>query len=269
MMLEKPIKEKLWILVKAYPQPSQKYQETVCCAGITEDGRLLRLYPIRYRHLDKEQQFDRFDHVEMAIWKSHSDRDKRPESYKVDESSILILHKGKNANSESKYHLWSPFVSHSLESLKEEQIKTMKSLGIIKPDTNSLKFLAKPFKKESAEAQELAQSTYDQYSLLEQSLNPLAQPEYVFYFRFLSDGKSHEMQIHDWEVQATYISYKKKYKGEAEALKMMGKFYNQDLLNSNPHFIMGNMLRSPKQFMIIGVLRSKDTAQATLYDFTA
>jgi hypothetical protein len=265
MTLEKPIKERLWILVKAYPQPSQKYQETVCCAGITGDGRLLRLYPISYRRLNNDQQFDRFDYVEMAIWKSLSDRDKRPESFKVDESSITILRKSKSANSESKYHLWSPFISHSLESLKEDQLKTMKSLGIIKPDNNSLKFLAKPIKKESIETQELAQSSYSQYSLFEKNLNPLPPPEYVFYFKFLSDGKPHEMQIHDWEVQATYINYKKRYNGEIGALEMMKRFYSHDLLNSNPHFIMGNMMRSPKQFMIIGVLRAPNTSQTSLF----
>lgn len=46
------------VLVKAYPQPSEQYGETVCVAAITEDGsRLLRLYPIRFRHLDPEQRF--------------------------------------------------------------------------------------------------------------------------------------------------------------------------------------------------------------------
>ena len=50
------------ILVKAFPQPSKAHEETVCCAGITEDGgELLRLFPIRFRRLPQEQQFDRFD----------------------------------------------------------------------------------------------------------------------------------------------------------------------------------------------------------------
>lgn len=43
-------KRRVRILVKAFPQPSNKHEETVCCAGVTEDGlELLRLYPIRYR----------------------------------------------------------------------------------------------------------------------------------------------------------------------------------------------------------------------------
>ena len=51
-------KRRIRILVKALPQPSTKHEETVCCAGVTEDGReLLRLYPIRYRRLPKGDQY--------------------------------------------------------------------------------------------------------------------------------------------------------------------------------------------------------------------
>lgn len=36
-------REKVCVLVKAYPQQSKKYIETVCCAAITEQGELRRL----------------------------------------------------------------------------------------------------------------------------------------------------------------------------------------------------------------------------------
>lgn len=40
-------KRRIRILVKAFPQPSTKHEETVCCAGVTEDGQaLLRLYAL-------------------------------------------------------------------------------------------------------------------------------------------------------------------------------------------------------------------------------
>jgi hypothetical protein len=69
MIEGKHVKRTIRILVKAFPQPSTKHEETVCCAGVTEDtGELLRLFPIRYRRLNKADQFDRFDQVEMTIW---------------------------------------------------------------------------------------------------------------------------------------------------------------------------------------------------------
>jgi hypothetical protein len=174
--------EKLWILVKAYPQPSQKYQETVCCAAITESGRLLRLYPIRYRHLKKEQQFERFDLLELTLRKAFDDHDKRPESYKVDEDSIIILKKGKLANSVSKSSLWLPLVSDSLNSLKKEQKNSGKSIGIIKPDNNTLKFTAKPVEQENNETKEIINNAYNQASLFEKNLTPLERKALNLFF---------------------------------------------------------------------------------------
>jgi diketogulonate reductase-like aldo/keto reductase len=60
MAIAKNVRLRVRILVKAFPQPSEKHEETVCCAGITEDRRqLLRLFPIRYRRLPKDHQFER------------------------------------------------------------------------------------------------------------------------------------------------------------------------------------------------------------------
>ena len=46
------------ILVKTYPEISRKYTETVCTAGIlSETKELIRLYPVRYRYLEGDNQF--------------------------------------------------------------------------------------------------------------------------------------------------------------------------------------------------------------------
>lgn len=42
--------KKILITVKAYPNPSKTYEETVCVAGIDIDtGKWVRLYPIKYK----------------------------------------------------------------------------------------------------------------------------------------------------------------------------------------------------------------------------
>lgn len=114
-------------MVKAYPQPSKKHEETVCCAGITEDGKeLLRLFPIRYRRLDKDDQFDRFDLVEMTLTKAS---DPRPESYRVDEGSIHVLEHGNTLADAARVRLWTPFIAPSLKALMAENDATGRSLG--------------------------------------------------------------------------------------------------------------------------------------------
>ncbi|MBK8453088.1 MAG: hypothetical protein WAQ53_09480 [Thiofilum sp.] len=243
-----------WILVKAYPQPSQQYQETVCCAALTEDGRLLRLYPIRYRLLKSDQKFNRFDLIQCRI--SKAENDPRPESYKVDESSLIILNRA-SSNANSKAALWLNYVSLGLEWLKEQQATNRKSLGIIKLDINNLNFYYKPISEAKEEELLYHQGMIQQQSrMFEETLDPLAPLEFIFYYRFKLDGKSHNMQIHDWEVQTTYYQYKKRYASKEEALAKMTQFYNKDIKTMNPHFIMGTQFKRPKQFMIIGILRT-------------
>jgi hypothetical protein len=65
------------VLVKAFPQHSEKYEETVCCAGVTDDQRLIRLYPITYRRLAKEHQFNRFDLIEALLTQNEQRRSPR------------------------------------------------------------------------------------------------------------------------------------------------------------------------------------------------
>jgi hypothetical protein len=131
------------ILVKAFPQPSKAHEETVCCAGISEDGtELLRLFPIRFRRLPKEHQFERFDLVQMTATKAS---DPRPESYRVDEASIRLLERD-TLSDEAKVRLWQPFIAPSLKELYADNRATNRSLGIFKPDPDSIKFTVKPAK---------------------------------------------------------------------------------------------------------------------------
>ena len=247
-------KQRICILVKAFPQPSQKYEETVCCAGVTEDGRLLRLYPIPYRRLKKEQQFQRFDWVEMDITK---DSDHRPESYKVLPDSIRIVQLSSALKPEQKVRLWKPFIADSLQALKEENVKTGRSLGIVKPDPDSVKFSAKPIREASAEDQALTNNLYRQASLLDtEPLKELHKPEFTFEYRFTSAGHTHEMKIHDWEVAAAYYQYKKRY-GD-KTLEMLSNEYGSNIPRQNLHIILGTMKAHPRQFIIIGLLRTTE-----------
>jgi len=169
------------ILVKAFPQPSKKHEETVCCAGITEDTlEFLRLFPIRYRRLPKEDRFKRYDLVEMMITK---DSDHRPESYRVDEGSIRLIQRGGLADA-NKVRLWHPFIASSIGTLIEENKISRRSLGIIQPDPASLRFMIKAVNESSKEDREVAELVYQQASLLEDPLKQLAKPEYGFYYHF-------------------------------------------------------------------------------------
>ena len=87
--MKHPQKKTVLITVKAYPNPSSSYGETVCCAGIDiNTSEWVRLYPIAFRDLENNKRFKKYSVVEIACAKA--DKDHRPESFHVDSDSITV-----------------------------------------------------------------------------------------------------------------------------------------------------------------------------------
>lgn len=78
------------VTVKATPQPSASYGETVCVAGIATDPlRLVRLYPVPFRFLTEAQRFPKYSLVRVKVRCAGSDA--RPESLKIDATSVEVV----------------------------------------------------------------------------------------------------------------------------------------------------------------------------------
>src|SRR5664279_1952381 len=78
------------VLVKATPQPSTKYGDTVCVAGaLLGQGpvRWIRLYPIPFRYLESAAKFRKYENVKVALRPTAGDY--RPESAKVNLEQIV------------------------------------------------------------------------------------------------------------------------------------------------------------------------------------
>ena len=88
MPLQDEATEEVVIIVKAVPQPSKRYGETVCCAGVTRHGQWRRLYPIRFRRL-KDNTFVRWQWIRCRTARRSTDQ--RAESRRVSEDSIQPL----------------------------------------------------------------------------------------------------------------------------------------------------------------------------------
>ena len=82
-------KKKVLITARTYPTPSRKSIEVSCTAGITDEGKWIRLFPIPYRSLDRDKRFRKYQYIGVNVTKAFSDI--RPESYKIDIDSIEIL----------------------------------------------------------------------------------------------------------------------------------------------------------------------------------
>lgn len=85
----KPETARILVTVKARPEPSEKYGETVCVAGIrlgTGSLHWVRLYPIPFRRMEDYHQFEKYSVIEVPI--TPSAEDFRSESYKPDRSQL-------------------------------------------------------------------------------------------------------------------------------------------------------------------------------------
>ena len=128
-------KTKVLITVMTYPHPSESHQELVCTAGITEDRQWVRLYPIDYRYRPKDQQFRKYQWIEIGLSDRGAKNDHRKESRKPDLASITLLGMPLSTASEwkARREIIDAMPHHTrleLEALYEAE---KVSLGIVRP----------------------------------------------------------------------------------------------------------------------------------------
>jgi hypothetical protein len=78
-----PVRLRLLITVKAAPNPSEKYGETVCVAALSIDPLRpgwVRLYPINHRELTSDDRFRKYEII--SVMARPARRDQRRESWK-------------------------------------------------------------------------------------------------------------------------------------------------------------------------------------------
>ena len=78
--------KRVLIAVRTYPVPATKSIEASCTAGITEDGKWIRLFPIPFRLMAEENRFSKWQWISTDAVKATSDA--RPESYKLNNETI-------------------------------------------------------------------------------------------------------------------------------------------------------------------------------------
>lgn len=244
------------IIVKVYPTPSNKYGETVCTAGITRDSKWIRLYPIPYRDLPTNQRYDKFQWIRVKVAPSN-EMLRRPESHKIDVSSIELLSKippGSGWTEREKYLL--PAISDSLEEIEYKKNENGTSLGAFIPG-NVKDFI---IEADSGQWNEKQMKVLEQKSLYNQDKTTLRKVPYKFHYIFTcnnNDCKGHDIQIFDWEAAQSYWRFKKIYKNEELTLKKFKeKWLDYFFKKRESYFIVGTDSRWNK-FMILTIVSPK------------
>lgn len=260
-------KERVLITVKTYPTLSRKYGETVCTAGIREDGSWIRIYPVPFRRLDEQQQYSKYDWLECDLARNSSDP--RPETYRPLDSNQLVPvdHIGTERDWEERRRLLlkTAKVYDRLDDLIAEAKDNTTSLAVFKPsrvinftweeedrdwDVNKLKQM---------------RDAYSQHDLFEdnewrRTFQVIPKLPYSFSYKFEDiSGRQSELQILDWEAGALYGNCLRSCEGNEQlALAKVRQKYFDEFTARDLHFYLGTTQQfhfvAPNPWVIIGVL---------------
>ncbi len=241
------------VTVKAYPNPSVKYHETVCVAAITREEGWVRLYPMQFRTLPFDKRFKKYQRITLKMQKHP--QDSRPESYRPDELSIEAGEVIDSDKGWSRRWEWiQPTVSGSMCEIQRLQAENGKSLGVFKPK-QVLDFVIEDASETFSGKQE---AELDQMSLFDEQPDRLEKIPMIFKYRYLCNEegcRGHAQSIIDWELMELYRNVRDSSESVEEIKhKIRQKYFDQMCgAGRDTHFFTGSHSKYPQTFMILGV----------------
>lgn len=222
---------------------------------MTPSGEWKRLYPIRFRHL-RENRFARWQWVDFSYRRPNNDR--RAESCHVAKETIAP---GTTLARAERTRLLGPMIVPSAA----QAAAAGRSLALIRPTNTRFRWRRKSdalvAKEWAASRRAVAQpGLFDHDDL--RALEPLP---YHFQFSYRDANGPHHGTCEDWETSATFWYWRREY-GEASALERLSGIYNEEYPRRGMVFAMGNMVRRPNVWLLLGVIRlDPEPAQLGLF----
>ena len=278
------MKMKILITVKTYPALSTKYGETVCTAGITEEGKWIRIYPLPFRKLDYDKRFNKYDWVELELKRNTNDF--RPESFRpVNYEEIKDLGKieadGDTWEERRKYVMKNVYTNLAklIKEAKDKNICT--SLAVFKP-TKIHKFTYEKTDREwDSKKINFVESEKRQLNLFEseneediENFEVVDKLPYKFKYEFEDDsGKIANLMIEDWETGMLYWNSLKSESCNGDEMKacekVKEKYFDNFVKTKDVYFYLGTTKQhhytAPNPFVIIGAFYSKPITQPGLF----
>ena len=286
MYLPNEIKSaKVLITVKTYPLPSNKYEELVRTAGLLENGKWIRIYPIPFRSLPFGKRFAKFQWIQLNLIRN-SFKDFRPESYRPI---------GDTTNSIKLLEHWNTKVKGNWEKRKNVVLKEVytnfnelievaysdlhKSLATVKP----MEIVDFDIEEDKRDWKQQWKAHYEQYNIFdidrkgENILRKIIDKvPYKYYYKFLTEGdnKPRRMMIEDWEIGALYWKSLRSAEGDEVAANELvrRRYFNEFVGKKDLYLFVGTTLqyhrrKAPNPFVIIGVFYPpKEDKQQTLFE---
>ncbi len=239
------------VTAKTHPLPSTKYRETVCTAGITEDGAWVRLHPVPFRYLEGPQQFSLYDWVELPARKRPRGSDKRKENWAPAGELRVLKQVGTGDRWAERKRLLLPHVAPSLEWLQAEYKRDGTSLGLIAP----AEVLDVVVEADDSDWTPKQRAALEQMALDGSRPKPLEKPGHWFSYRFRCRElacRGHCLQILDWGLYELYRRTKRGRGENAAAERTKEKCRELVAPDRDCHLFVGKHHYHPG-FMVIGM----------------
>jgi len=270
-------KERILITVKTYPTLSTSYIELVCTAGFREDGSWVRIYPSPFRFLEKDQQYGKYNWVELELGKNPSDP--RPESYRpqsIDDIKVLEKVSTERHWEERRALILGKNIIHTnLNTIITAAKNNEYSLVIFKP-TQILDFISSPAdrdwevtRKAAAEAALKQGSLFDDTDRSDFKLMPKL--PYKFSFKFIDDiGQTSTLMIEDWEIGQLYWNCLKGSDEKAAIEKVKEKYFYDFAKTKDLYLFLGttheaHVRKFTNPYVIVGTFHPPYVVQPDLF----
>lgn len=247
-------KSRVTILVKASPQPSRKHNETVCCAGIDDQGNWKRLFPIRFRQLSGGQEFSRWDIVKCNHQRPKSDT--RVESCRVHEDSIEVVGAVKRDAEKTS------IVERKLVGSERKAIENGSSLAVIRPENVDLRWKRRSTADLAAARDAFAQQAA-QLSMLDAELAAYEPCPFEFKMHYNDEAGPHKKVCGDWETAAAFYNLSMRME-EAAVLEHLRFTYCEKYVAKGLVFALGNMQKRPQTWQLLGIFPVERSNQGAL-----
>lgn len=253
------------VTVMTYPHPSSKYRELVCTAGITEALEWVRLYPIDYRYRLREQQFHKYQWIEVGLLPRGAGNDKRTESRKPDLGSIRVLGPplGTQQGWQERRAVVDRLPVHTLNELRARHEESKVSLGVVRP----VRVIDLQIQRDDEEWKPEWRQTLQQLTLFGPPPKPLRKIPFKFTYVFECEdsAKPHRAMVTDWEMGVLWLNERDRLGDDRKAAESVrAKFLGELCRNDkDSRFLMGTTFPY-NTWLVLGVFWPPNLVQGAL-----
>lgn len=249
-----------------YPHPSRGYQELVCTAGITESLEWVRLYPIDYRYRPRQQQFHKYQWIEVCLDPHARSNDNRKESRHPDLESIRVLGEPMTTrnNWAERRALIDKMPHYTVKQLKALHESDKVSLGVVRPT----RVLDLEIREADREWKPEWQSLFNQMTLFGPPQKSLRKIPYSFHYKFECEDseKPHTAMCEDWELGMLFLNESARLGSEEAAAESVKRKFLGELCrdDKDTRFFMGTFFPY-NTWLVLGVFWPPKIRQPSLF----